>query len=640
MKNLKRVSIVILSIIFILILIFWGRINNSLTLYSLVSDITQLINNENDSYTLYIEGNINVGEKKDSLTAEFSYKRGNHFLADVYYNKTRYSIVRESDSTLVFVGASKIKEGEEGYSIASNIEAKKRKPSKPDLVLRGKGNDKTEFDIINLLGKILNNYPQTNVIPNISWYQKSAVSIWALFYASFDEERRDGISYNVISIPLGSKNLRLWINIEDENSFYLTSNDEKTTIDIELVLNKPFDLNRVKYNNETTVLNVEQSELNRAIYRGALRAGGILLENIEAPKVDGIEKTYKNGKLIYVDGNRVILAKGTHNEIGKAQGALLKNEIRKMIDATLYTMCWVYTLEKREWFIDIFKEAYRRESPFIPERYQEEMAGMAETSGIPLEEIQLTNVFPALFHCSGFAVFNSATIDGKLYHGRVLDYITKLGLQYSAVVYIINPDNYNAFANVGYAGFVGSVTGMNEKQVTFGEMGGGGGQDWDGMPMAFLMRDGLERANTLDEGISIFRETPRTCEYYYVISDSKISDARGLSTSPDRFIVIKPNEAIETLDEPVEDAVLMSSGKRYKKLVERVKNEHGNIDAEKAIRLMDRPVAMKSNLHNALFAPESMEFWVANAGTNTPASEEPYIHYSFKNLLEMLDKVE
>ena len=84
MKNLKRVSIVILSIIFILILIFWGRINNSLTLYSLVSDITHLINNENDFYTLYIEGNINVGEKKDSLTAEFSYKRGNHFLADVY----------------------------------------------------------------------------------------------------------------------------------------------------------------------------------------------------------------------------------------------------------------------------------------------------------------------------------------------------------------------------------------------------------------------------------------------------------------------------------------------------------------------------------------------------------------------------
>lgn len=44
----------------------------------------------------------------------------------------------------------------------------------------------------------------------------------------------------------------------------------------------------------------------------------------------------------------VLLAKGTHNEIGKAEGALLMDEIMKMVDATLYTMCWVYTLEKRE----------------------------------------------------------------------------------------------------------------------------------------------------------------------------------------------------------------------------------------------------------------------------------------------------
>ncbi|NOX64792.1 MAG: peptidase C45, partial [Chlorobi bacterium] len=123
------------------------------------------------------------------------------------------------------------------------------------------------------------------------------------------------------------------------------------------------------------------------------------------------------------------------------------------------------------------------------------------------------------------------------------------------------------------------------------------------------------------------------------ISDSKIPDARGLSTSPDRFIVIKPNEAIETLDQPVKDAVLMSAGDRYKNLVKRVKENFGKIDAQKAIHLMDRPVSMKSNLHSALFAPESMEFWVANAGINTPASEEPYYHYSFKDLLDQLNKV-
>lgn len=637
MKNLKKISIVVVSIIIIFIIIFWGRINNSITVYSLVSDVTQLISGENDSYTLYIDGNINTSDKRDSLNAAFSYKRSDHFFADVVYKKSRYSIISQNDSTQVFIGSADIPK-KEGYSIASQEEAKK-KSNKSDIIVRGKGSDDTEFDIINLLGKVLNNYPQTNIIPNLSWYEKTAISIWSFLYLSFDEEEKEGANYQVISIPLGSKKLQLWINDEDRNIFYLTSNDEDTTIDIKLILNKPFKVNPVQYAAETTILDVEIDELNRAIYRGALRTGGLLLENIEPPTVDRVEKTYGKGKLVFNDGNRVLLAKGTHREIGEAQGALLKEEIRKMVDATLYTMCWVYTMEKKEWFIDVFRDAYKRESPFIPERFQEEMAGMAETSGVPLIEIQLTNVFPALFHCSGFAVYSSATVDGKLYHGRILDYITELGLQYSAVVYVINPDNYNAFANVGYSGFVGSVTGMNDQQVTFGEMGGGGGHDWDGMPMAFLMRDGLERANTLDEGVQIFRETPRTCEYYYVISDSKIRDARGLSTTPDRFIVIKPNEAIETLDEPVEDAVLMSGGSRYKKLVKRVKEQHGKIDAQKAIHLMDRPVSMKSNLHSALFAPESMEFWVANAGTGTPASKEQYYHYSFKELLEQLDKL-
>ncbi|MEE9431640.1 MAG: hypothetical protein V3V16_11400, partial [Melioribacteraceae bacterium] len=183
---------------------------------------------------------------------------------------------------------------------------------------------------------------------------------------------------------------------------------------------------------------------------------------------------------------------------------------------------------------------------------------------------------------------------------------------------------------------IGSVTGMNERQVSFGEMGGGGEGDWDGMPMAFLMRDGLERANTLDEAVNIFRTTPRTCEYYYVIADGKIPDARGLATSPVRFEVIKPNQFHKQLTEPIENSVLMSAGSRYTKLAERVKENYGKIDSEKAIRLMDRPVAMKSDLHNALFAPQTLELWVSNAGSKTPASQEPYTHYNLGELLKKL----
>jgi hypothetical protein len=383
---------------------------------------------------------------------------------------------------------------------------------------------------------------------------------------------------------------------------------------------------------------VDRVELDRAIHHGVRRAAGILLENARPPQLDTTEQRSGNAILTFKDNNRVLIAKGTHREIGAAHGKLLKSEIRKMIDATLYTVGWVYTAERKSWFIDDMRAAYQRLESFIPKKYLEEMDALAKATGFSPEEIKLTNVFPALFHCSGFALFGRSTKNGELLHGRVLDYMTGIGLQHHAVIFALQPNGSHGFVNIGYAGFVGSVSGMNDQNVSFGEMGGRGEGDWDGMPMAFLMRDGLERATTLDEAVSIFRDTPRTCEYFYVISDGKIPDARGLSTTPTRFEIVEPGKFHKRLQHPVQDAVLMSAGDRYEKLAERVQANFGKIDSQKAIRLMDRPVAMKSNLHNVLFAPQTLEFWVANAGSNTPAANEPYTHYSLSALLQMVNK--
>jgi hypothetical protein len=80
--------------------------------------------------------------------------------------------------------------------------------------------------------------------------------------------------------------------------------------------------------------------------------------------------------------------------------------------------------------------------------------------------------------------------------------------------------------------------------------------------------------------------------------------------------------------------VLLSAGARYELLVKRVQQQHGQIDAEKARQLMDRPVAMNSNLHNVLFAPASTKFWVAQASVDRqPAADQPYHEYQLSELL-------
>ena len=153
--------------------------------------------------------------------------------------------------------------------------------------------------------------------------------------------------------------------------------------------------------------------------------------------------------------------------------------------------------------------------------------------------------------------------------------------------------------------------------------------------MAFLVREALEQGNTLEEAISVFRDNPRTCEYYYVIADAKDNTAVGMEASWDKFRVIRPGEKHELLPLPVKDCALLSAGDRYEELVRRVEAKHGNIGPEEALRLMDRGVAMKSNLHNVLFEPKSTRFWVANATADgQPAADQKYQKFQLSELLQ------
>jgi hypothetical protein len=271
---------------------------------------------------------------------------------------------------------------------------------------------------------------------------------------------------------------------------------------------------------------------------------------------------------------------------------------------------------------------------FVPQEYFDEMQGLSDASGMKLEDVQMGNFIPELFHCSGFAIMNSATKDGTLYHGRVLDYAIDWGLQDHAVVIIYEPEGGIPFVNISYAGFVGCVTGMNARSVSIGEMGGGGLGHWQGMPMALLVRHALAHAETLDEALTIFEETPRTCQYFYVVADGKTNEAVGMEASWNVFSVVRPGEAHPLLPHAVADCALLSAGDRYEELVRRVQAGHGDFTPESAMRLMDRGVAMKSNLHNVLFEPKTTRFWVANASHDKqPAAEQAYHAFQLSDLL-------
>ena len=351
---------------------------------------------------------------------------------------------------------------------------------------------------------------------------------------------------------------------------------------------------------------------------------------------------YGRGQLLEINNQKVLLLAGSNYEMGYQQGKLLQNEVKTLVERILFIVRAAEATKAKPFLQPgCIENAFERTRPFIDERYFEEMQGIADGAGIPLGDVHLANVFPELFHCSGFALFGNATKGGKLLHGRILDYMTEAGLQKFALVTIAKPAGYNSFVTVGFPGLVGSVTCMNDKQVALGEMGGRGEGSWDGMPMTFLMRKAAEEADHLQQAVDIFKNAKRTCEYYYVISDGKIPDGRALACTSEKCDILKPNESHPQLPHAIEDAVLMSAGDRYENLARLVKEKFGEIDINYALDLMNRPVAMESCLHRVLFSPQDLKLWVANAvmpeeTEKYAACYQPYYEYDFKELLTMI----
>jgi len=378
-----------------------------------------------------------------------------------------------------------------------------------------------------------------------------------------------------------------------------------------------------------TPVRVEARDLDKSL-AAVLRV--LALQLVEVPREPDTRRREGNGSLEIKNGHRILRLRGKPYEIGFQHGRLLAPNIHRLCERIVYGVGFYYSIEKGQWFLDEAAKLVERQRPFIAPEYFEEMRGLADGAGLPVALAQAANIFPEFFHCSGVAVFGKATRDGRLFHARVLDYMTEVGLQDEAVTMAVEREGARRFVNVSYAGFIGSVTGMNEKQVAIGEMGGRGEGDWDGTPMAQLLRGALENCDTLEEALDYMRRRPRTCEYYYVISDGKSRTARGVAATSKKFEVVKPGEAVPLLPEPVEDTVLLSAEDRYTELVERVRNLHGQIGTEEMQRIIARGVAMKSNLHNAIFEPPALTLWITHASRHEPACDKPYVKYTWDEL--------
>lgn len=172
---------------------------------------------------------------------------------------------------------------------------------------------------------------------------------------------------------------------------------------------------------------------------------------------------FENGCRARKNGLTIVDLHGTWHEMGRQYGYLLSEELRAVAD-----LCGeiVSAGESNASAAEATLDIQRAQMPYTIRRF---FAGMAETSGLSLYELECANSverIAGLPRCSFAAAWDDYA-PGGLVVGRNYDYgeIFKR-LDKEVVIAVFHPaDGAMAAATIGYAGEIYAVNGMNEAGV-------------------------------------------------------------------------------------------------------------------------------------------------------------------------------
>ena len=236
-----------------------------------------------------------------------------------------------------------------------------------------------------------------------------------------------------------------------------------------------------------------------------------------------------------------------------------------------------------------------------------------------------------------FGAWGDATADGNVLQLRALDWDTDGPFQDYPQVTIYHGDGGaggQTFANVGWTGWLGSITGMSASALGISEIGVSfpddsfGKESRLGVPFTFLLRDLLQWETTLDGARHRIASSKRTCDLILGVGDGKPAAAANgsapfnsvqYSASVAAFMndsTLRPVNA--TWHAPIPRVVYHGMDwlcPAFSSTLHRqLSSLRGSLTPEIAVSKV-APVVQTGDLHVAIYdlAPERLALYVANA---------------------------
>ena len=281
-------------------------------------------------------------------------------------------------------------------------------------------------------------------------------------------------------------------------------------------------------------------------------------------------RAVKNGKLFTVgrgdDKKDLLHLWGTPYQNGLAMGQLLGPKLPAFINQVYaYTEGQIIAKAANNTILrDIVRMgidvalnlSYARTKDYIKPYVIEELQGLADSTGGRISMVQIRNVMwlgeITRGSCSMYGAWGDAVAaerEGKLLQLRALDWDTDGPFKNYAAIVVYHPQagQGHAWANLGFGGWTGSITGFSSSQLALSEIGVSypdasfGPETYlaKGYPFSYLIRDILQFDGTLEAATHRIQSATRTCDLILGVGAGKENSFSGFQYSPHVANVIK-----------------------------------------------------------------------------------------------------
>ncbi len=314
----------------------------------------------------------------------------------------------------------------------------------------------------------------------------------------------------------------------------------------------------------------------------------------------------------------------------------------------------------------------------VPEEYKQEIYGISRYGLERYDDFAPGYVRMLYFHgahdighalqdlmlvgCTSFAAWDSKTEDGELLLGRNFDFYAGDEFGDQKIAAFINPDSGHKFMMYTWGGFIGAVSGMNEKGISVTINAGKSKIPLQAKtPISLLAREILQYASSTSEAVEIAKKREVFVSESIMVGSGDERKAILLEVAPGNFGVYEVQNSNELIcsnhfqSEPYLDdsrnlkTIAESHSKyRYDRMQELIA-ETEKIDPEKAVAVLrnmngleDREIGYGNEKainqllahHGIVFKPKERKVWVSS----NPYQMGEFVAYDLDEVFAKFEK--